>query len=495
MGSCVSRPKGCVGAPSAIRRKCRNCRRRRKVVKRRVDVAGDPATSSRSKTSSIRDEQGFQSIVICDSDHEDDYHSALDDVLSVSGSTRASMSDIASIRELSLKDCHGIVPCPCDCDSHQTHAEIHTESVAKPDGLISYRNGKTPVFVDELSAVSLDTDGGRVGNGVLLDHCLPCIPSALTASEKKGAFSPGPHASKKRLSFKLSFKSRDGHTNPPQCSPKALMQRPKAGMQTPYCPAEKKISDSWSPLDPSSFKVRSKTFFKDKKKDFAPNCAAFYPIGADIFLSARKIDHVARFVELPAAASYDKLPPILVVNIQVPLYPTSLFQSENDGEGMSVVMYFRLSECYSKELPIHFQETLTRFIDDEVERVKGFPVDTIAPVRERLKILGKVANLEDLELSATEKKLMNAYNEKPVLSRPQHEFYLGENYFEIDLDMHRFSYISRKGFEAFRQRLKFCVLDFGLTIQANKNEDLPEHLLACIRLIELDYTKYRQLGL
>ncbi|GFP79292.1 protein enhanced disease resistance 2 [Phtheirospermum japonicum] len=468
MGVCGSKPKGCVG----VKGKMKLPKKRRKQGKRRMKKAHSSINKNRVEPSDPKDlsftnpafqgnsESWFDTDGVIESDGEDDFYSIQDDI-----SQAGSLSNLVTPR--------------------------FANQVSSDNNGIDFQ----PTFDDHQNENVRTNETGPFHNCGFRSNALrPCLACDECLDVKRKSHILGGSSMRKRLSLTSSFKWKEGQENQIISLAKPIIQRPIAGSQVMCSPLEKKLSESWSRVDPNTFKVRGRNYTRDKKKELSPNYSAYVPFGVDVFLSPRKINHVARHVELPAVDSHGEIPPILVVNLQIPLYQAAIFQNEYDGAGVSYVFYFKLSEDYSEDLPVHFRENFKRIIANETERIKGFPMDTNASYRERLKILGRVANFEDLQLSSAERKLMHAYNEKPVLSRPQHEFYLGENYFEIDLDIHKFSYIARKGFETFQDRIKHCIFDFGLTIQGNKAEDLPECMLCCLRLKEIDYTKYRKLS-
>ncbi|EYU34126.1 hypothetical protein ABFS82_08G018500 [Erythranthe guttata] len=469
MGVCGSKPKGCVGMKNKLNLQKKRRRRRRikggphhpSINRNRVEPSDPKDLAFTNPSFQGSSEAWFDPDAMIDSDGDDDeFYSVQDDV-----SQAGSLSNVVTPRFSNQVAYGNNTDSQVSCGDSQNEEQSRNES------------------------------GSLHSCGFISNTFLPCLACDESLDVKKKPPSLTGSNTKKKLSITPSFKWKEGQENPILSLGKPILQRPIAGSQVKCSPLEKKMAECWSRIEPNIFKVRGRTFLRDKKKEFAPNYAAYVPFGVDVFLCPRKINHIARFVELPSVDSHGEIPPILVVNLQIPLYPAAIFQNEYDGPGMSFVFYFKLSENYEEDLPLHFRENIRRMIANEMERIKGFPIDTNASLRERLKILGRVVNLDDLELSATERKLMYAYNEKPVLSRPQHEFYSGENYFEIDLDIHRFGYIPRKGFETFQDRIKNCVFDFGLTLQGNKAEDLPECILCCLRVKEIDYTNYCQLSI
>ncbi|NP_001333860.1 uncharacterized protein [Zea mays] len=452
--------------------------------------------SQRDSKGCSNEDAWFDSVSILEDDSDDEFKSvdgdSDEDEEQAEKQQYASVSSFADALSRIGDICRG-VPLP-DILALKGDGRRSQQSMPSSFGL------KAVLIKDKSDAADDDDDDGDGGGGkeTSTPSRLRKLLQSISFNERVQQLTGGSPAKKKSTVIRLSYKTTSscggddyedgGGGGGGECGrSKKYVVRPKVGQTVP-CGGERPATGCWSRMDPSLFKLRSDTFLKDKKKCAAPNYAAYYPIGVDLFACPKKVHHIAQHLDLPQIKTHPKIPSLLIVNIQMPTYPAAMFLGDSDGEGLSLVLYFRVSECYDKEVSEHFKESMMRFFEDETEKVKGFTSESTVSYRDRLKIMAGLVNPDDLQLGSTERKLVQAYNEKPVLSRPQHSFYEGEDYLEVDLDIHRFSYIARKGLDSFRARLKNGILDLGLTIQAQKQSELPEQVLCCVRLNKIDFT-------
>jgi hypothetical protein len=210
-----------------------------------------------------------------------------------------------------------------------------------------------------------------------------------------------------------------------------------------------------------------------------------------MFTSDAKIDHIAQRLKLPevAPSGVSGVPSMLVINFQIPTYqaPNPVWgKTKEDGEGLQLVFCLRLSDegraafrngAASAQL---FQD----FADPNADET----------TRNRLKMVARILNANDVAMGRLAKSLVTTYNAKPMLTRPQHSFYEGPGYFEMDLDAHSYCYSVRKGLNTTWHLLDKFVIEIGFTVEGTTNEQLPEQLLCGITLNMPDIGQARHIS-
>jgi len=106
--------------------------------------------------------------------------------------------------------------------------------------------------------------------------------------------------------------------------------------------------NTWGNTDYRHFKLRIGPNY-DRNKQKAPSGPPLYEVFAvDAFCTDKRIDNVTSRMELPDTSDLEianpHVPPIFVVQVQMPSQPPSVFRSVEDGPGWALVLYFKMTQ-------------------------------------------------------------------------------------------------------------------------------------------------------
>eukprot|EP00466_Bigelowiella_natans_P013439 jgi/Bigna1/137388/aug1.39_g12096 len=170
------------------------------------------------------------------------------------------------------------------------------------------------------------------------------------------------------------------------------------------------------------------------------------------------------------------IPQYIVINFQLPLYEPSLWGGNSDGYGISIILYFKLTEVgwiYDDD-------------DDDDDENDDSGGGRLYGKAKTLQSYFK-ANQDDLKLSFVMKEIVRKFSGKPFLTRSRKEAYRGSNYLEIDINQHTSNYVKKKAVFGLKESLVDMVLDVGFLIESQEDDEMPENLIGTIRLQGIDF--------
>lgn len=247
---------------------------------------------------------------------------------------------------------------------------------------------------------------------------------------------------------------------------------------------------AYAASDARLFNLRVGPGYKKTKKK-APSGPALYDLVSADFLYADA--PLARFADkfrlptLPGLTDVDTgvahVPPLLVINSWLPGEEPSMFGGKGAGEGetYSLPLVFALSRDTVAQLrDLDNASPGVRLLSEWCRRG-----EKEADFRGRFKCMGMIENIE----ASGVPKFIQGYNGKPALVTKSGAFTRHATHIEFAINIHKWAYLARKGLYTLTPSFPDFVLNLGFTIEARKDEEMPEVLLGGCRILNLDPEK------
>ncbi len=253
-------------------------------------------------------------------------------------------------------------------------------------------------------------------------------------------------------------------------------------------------NNTWKPIPASEFSLRVGPNY-NKTGTKAPSGPSLYElVGIDCIQSSLRIDDIGSKVQFPedwknAVSNHPHVPPVFIVNAQIPSnFDTSLFSftEVTDGEGWSLVHYFRIRPEVARELlNVETASPAVKLLAGYCKNAPSEQNNSRSTWFGRFKLIIKCENIDEFGLPS----FITSYNGKPVLIRNTGNVMTRDNYAEMDINVHRFSSLPKKGLSTMMGRFDKMDISTAFCIESREDDEMPEVILGCARLHRPDYKK------
>jgi hypothetical protein len=243
----------------------------------------------------------------------------------------------------------------------------------------------------------------------------------------------------------------------------------------------------WTNVLGDTFSVRAGPDYHINRKKIPSGNSIYEVIASDIFTLKKKVWHIGRFFDLnllektEGSGKINGFPRYLIINVLAPQYAPGVFTNLKDGQGFTCTLFCKLS-------PESLKLIESNELSPSLKLFKRFFEESSisSQMHGRLKCIGRATNTNDLKFGRLLKGLVTRYNGTPLkIHDGEAEYFTGANYFEMTIDMHSFSNVTKNAFFQLKDMVKEIRSHFAFIIEGRENEELPEQLLAAVEIFNL----------